>query len=38
MSMDESLFDDEYVEGFEAFKERRPPRWVPGDLQGEGRL
>jgi len=38
MSMEESLYGPEPVEGFNAFKERRNPDWVPGDLRTEGRL
>ena len=38
MTMDESLYGPEAVEGFEAFKERRNPSWVPADLRTEGRL
>lgn len=38
MSMDESLYGPEPIEGFEAFKERRNPDWVPEDLRTEGRL
>jgi enoyl-CoA hydratase len=38
MSMDESLWGEEPVEGFNAFKERRNPDWVPADLRTEGRL
>ena len=38
MSMDESLFGPETLEGFHAFKERRNPDWVPEDLRTEGRL
>jgi enoyl-CoA hydratase/carnithine racemase len=38
MSMDESLRGAEPIEGFEAFKERRSPEWVPDDLRIDGRL
>jgi enoyl-CoA hydratase/carnithine racemase len=38
MSMDRSLFGPEPVEGFNAFKERRNPDWVPEELRTEGRL
>ena len=38
MSMDASLFGPEALEGFEAFKERRNPSWVPDDLRTVGRL
>jgi enoyl-CoA hydratase len=38
MSMEESLYGPEPIEGFNAFKERRNPDWVPEDLRTEGRL
>ena len=38
MSMEASLFGDEYLEGFRAFKDRRSPTWVPEGLGPEGRL
>jgi len=38
MSMDESLYGSEALEGFHAFKERRNPSWVPEDARTEGRL
>ena len=38
MSMDESLRSDEPIEGFNAFRERRSPTWVPDDLRIDGRL
>jgi len=38
MSMDESLYGPEALEGFEAFKDRRNPSWVPDDLRTNGRL
>lgn len=38
MSMTESLYGAEALEGFNAFKERRNPSWVPDDLRTEGRL
>ena len=38
MSMEESLHGPEPLEGFNAFKERRNPDWVPADLRTEGRL
>ena len=38
MSMDESMYGPEPIEGFEAFKARRNPDWVPDDLRTEGRL
>ncbi len=38
MSMEESLYGNEALEGFTAFKERRNPTWVPEDLRTSGRL
>jgi enoyl-CoA hydratase/carnithine racemase len=38
MSMEESLYGPEPIEGFKAFKEGRNPDWVPEDLRSEGRL
>jgi enoyl-CoA hydratase/carnithine racemase len=38
MSMDASLAGTEPVEGFQAFKERRNPSWVPAELRTDGRL
>ncbi len=38
MSMTDSLFGPEALEGFTAFKERRNPSWVPDDLRTEGRI
>lgn len=38
MSMEESLFAAEYLEGYAAFSQRRPPTWIPEDLRPEGRL
>jgi enoyl-CoA hydratase len=38
MGMDESLAGDEFVEGYRAFKEDRPPSWVPESLRRPGRL
>jgi enoyl-CoA hydratase len=38
ISMDESLAGPECVEGWLAFKERRPPSWVPEGLRTDGRL
>ncbi|MDH3706581.1 MAG: enoyl-CoA hydratase/isomerase family protein [Acidimicrobiia bacterium] len=38
VSMEAALFDPEYLEGFRAFKERRPPDWIPDDLRPGGRL
>lgn len=38
MAMDASLAGPEAAEGWNAFKERRSPAWVPPDLRGEGRL
>ena len=37
-TMDASLAGPEPVEGFRAFKERRNPSWVPGELRTDGRL
>ena len=40
MSMDASLAGTEVIEGYESFKARRSPSWIPPDLPGsdEGRL
>lgn len=38
MTMDDSLYGPEPIEGFQAFKEHRNPSWVPEDLRTEGRL
>ena len=38
MSMEDSLFGPEPLEGFTSFKEGRNPSWVPEDLRTEGRL
>ena len=38
VSMVASLGSGEAVEGFQAFKEKRMPSWVPEDLRIEGRL
>jgi len=38
MTMERSLAGPETLEGFLAFKERRDPSWVPGDLRTGGRL
>ena len=38
MSMEAGLFNQEYMEGFRSFKERRSPNWVPEDLRPDGRL
>ena len=39
MTMNASLLvEDEFREGFLAFKERRNPTWVPEDLRTEGRV
>jgi enoyl-CoA hydratase/carnithine racemase len=39
MGMEESLRLGEYEEGYRAFKERRPPSWIPDDLvDDDGRL
>ena len=37
ITFDESVHGDEVVEGFQAFVEKRPPAWVPGDAAPEGR-
>jgi enoyl-CoA hydratase/carnithine racemase len=38
MAMDRSLMGDEMIEGYQAFREKRSPSWVPEPLRGEGRL
>ena len=38
MSMEASFTAAEMAEGYEAFKERRNPSWVPDDLDTGGRL
>jgi enoyl-CoA hydratase/carnithine racemase len=38
MTMDASLWGDECREGWEAFRDRRNPSWVPEDLRTDGRL
>ena len=38
MAWTTSLGNEEAVEGFRAFKERRNPAWVPEDLRTDGRL
>lgn len=38
MTMDHSLRGTEMVEGWEAFRDRRNPTWVPDDLRTDGRL
>lgn len=38
MSMDESMYGPEPLEGFLAFRDRRMPNWVAEDLAVEGRL
>jgi enoyl-CoA hydratase/carnithine racemase len=38
IAMRQSQISAEAVEGFEAFKERRSPTWVPQPLRAEGRL
>jgi len=38
MSMEESLAGPECAEGWLAFRDRRPPSWVPEELRGDGRL
>ncbi|MGO9000705.1 MAG: enoyl-CoA hydratase/isomerase family protein [Limisphaerales bacterium] len=37
-TMDDSLAGPEAVEGYEAFRDRRSPEWVPPALRIEGRL
>ncbi len=37
-AMESSLDRDERLEGWRAFKERRPPRWIPPEIRPEGRL
>jgi hypothetical protein len=38
MTMDASLAGPEALEGWQSFKERRPPAWIPDDLRPDGRL
>jgi len=38
IGMINSLRGDEALEGYHAFRERRPPRWIPDELPTEGRL
>ena len=38
IGMINSLRGDEALEGYHAFRERRPPRWIPVELPTEGRL
>jgi enoyl-CoA hydratase/carnithine racemase len=38
MTMTRSVFGAEALEGWLAFKERRPPNWIPDDLKPDGRL
>jgi enoyl-CoA hydratase len=38
MTMEESISGPEIREGYQAFKERRAPSWVPPELRPEGRL
>jgi enoyl-CoA hydratase len=38
MAMDRSLMGDEMIEGYQAFREKRPPSWVPEPLREDGRL
>jgi enoyl-CoA hydratase/carnithine racemase len=38
IGMAQSLGAEEAVEGWRAFKERRPPSWIHPDLRPEGRL
>jgi enoyl-CoA hydratase/carnithine racemase len=38
IGMKESLGGEEATEGWQAFKERRPPSWIHPDLRPEGRI
>ena len=38
MTMDKSIRGPEALEGWQAFRDRRNPTWVPDDLRLEGRL
>ena len=38
IGMQASLGGDEAIEGYRAFKERRPPAWIHPDLRPEGRI
>jgi enoyl-CoA hydratase len=38
MSMEDSLSGPECLEGWLAFRERRSPSWIPGELRPDGRL
>ena len=38
IGMRDSLGGDEAIEGYRAFKERRPPSWIHPDLRPEGRI
>lgn len=38
MAMDRSLMGEEMVEGYQAFRERRSPSWVPEPLRRDDRL
>ena len=38
MAMDASIMGEEMMEGFQAFKERRSPSWVPEPLRKDERL
>jgi hypothetical protein len=37
-AMEHSLIGPERVEGWQAFKERRAPSWIPEEIRPEGRL
>jgi enoyl-CoA hydratase/carnithine racemase len=37
MTFDESLSSTETIEGFTAFVEKRPPSWIPSDVETTGR-
>jgi enoyl-CoA hydratase/carnithine racemase len=38
MAMEASLAGTEYIEGYTAFAERRPPSWIAEDIRPEGRV
>ena len=38
MTFDATIREDEFAEGWKSFSERRPPSWIPQDLQPPGRL
>jgi enoyl-CoA hydratase len=37
VTFEESVFGAEAVEGFTAFMEKRPPAWIPSDVESSGR-